>query len=278
MHERLTAIFTGLLLILLPFLSSAQIYRRDIIHLKNGMIVRGIILEMVPNGNIKVEAHHRISMFKMEQVEWIEKENVRLARHYVDSLKLNAPKPSGYFVIANFGLMESPGDSDLPNVSEGLVSGFHVTSFMSLGLGAEISSYSLSSNSNSTVTAYPVFADIRFYIPTGTRFSPMFVFNPGYSFINGKKFGYYGAASSQDFIPTGGGLYVSSGTGFRFTYNKRFSILADIGVGFQKFSGHSYDVIYNSSTGIYQYRNTPQTIHTTTFLRGGIGLCISFGK
>jgi hypothetical protein len=284
MQNKLPAILTGLSLIMLPFLCSAQMSRRemnrrDIVYLKNGSIIKGTILEMVPNGNIKIEtADHSIFVFRMEEVERTEKQAIRSKRYGTDSLKLAAIKPTGFFLIGKIGFKGSDDEPDFYDISETLIIGKHVNDYLSIGLGVESVGFGFDPNGNSLIPVYPVFADFRFYIPTSYRVSPMFVFDLGRTFMGNKRIDYNSSAYSDgDFVPDKGGLYVSLGAGLRIKCNKRFSFIADMGLGLQKFRGNTYERYYNSN-GIYQYMISTAANHTTPFVRGSIGLCISFGK
>ena len=56
---------------------SAQTNMRDVVHLKNGGITKGIIIEQIPNESIKVHtADGSIFVYKMDEIEKIEKEKV----------------------------------------------------------------------------------------------------------------------------------------------------------------------------------------------------------
>src|SRR4051812_46840298 len=100
------SIIVGLFLSCLSFSASAQHNRKDIVYLKNSSVVKGIILEMIPNGTIKIETTEgSLFVFKMEEVEKMEKEIVsgrgHSRNHKGDSTR-NAQiiaKPKGYFII-----------------------------------------------------------------------------------------------------------------------------------------------------------------------------------
>lgn len=56
---------------------SAQTNMRDVVHLKNGGITKGIIIEQIPNESIKVQtADGSIFVYKMEEVEKMTKETI----------------------------------------------------------------------------------------------------------------------------------------------------------------------------------------------------------
>ena len=56
---------------------SAQTNMRDVVHLKNGGITKGIIIEQIPNESIKIQtADGSIFVYKMEEVEKMTKESI----------------------------------------------------------------------------------------------------------------------------------------------------------------------------------------------------------
>lgn len=58
---------------------------RDVVHLKNGSIIRGVIIELIPSETVKIEtADKSIFIFQMDEVDKIEK---------LDLSTIRAPKP-----------------------------------------------------------------------------------------------------------------------------------------------------------------------------------------
>jgi hypothetical protein len=277
-------IILGLFLVSLSFLASAQANRKDVVYLKNGSIIKGFILEIIPNATIKIEtADGSIFIFKMEEIEKTEKEEKvstdKTPRTVVNEMPKEKAdlRPTGYFIIARFGPKVSPAESDALDVSVGIINGIHVNEYVSFGVGLEASSFTFGSNLNSSIPVFPVFLDTRLYIPR-ERVNPMFGFQLGYSFTGNATLesnqSFYG-----DFVPgnNSGGLYMAACAGLRIAINKRFSVLGDIGFAFQKLKGNTYNSYYDSNTGTYLNTPTPAT-HTTPFFRLNVGLCVSFGK
>lgn len=65
-----------LVFILLTILSNAQQNYQDVVYLKNGSIIRGLIIEQVPGKSIKIETSDRnIFVYKVEEIEKISKEH-----------------------------------------------------------------------------------------------------------------------------------------------------------------------------------------------------------
>jgi hypothetical protein len=72
----LAKVKTLLLLIFLLFISvPAQSQKmQDVVYLKNGSIIRGTIIEMIPDKTIKIESGDNLFVYNMEDIEKIVKE------------------------------------------------------------------------------------------------------------------------------------------------------------------------------------------------------------
>jgi len=63
------------LFLIFPFLLIAQNYVEDVVYLKNGSIIHGLIIEQIPNQSIKIQTKdNNIFFFKMEEIEKLTKE------------------------------------------------------------------------------------------------------------------------------------------------------------------------------------------------------------
>lgn len=70
-------IFISILLISLSLSTFSQSNYRDIVHLKNGSVIKGIIIEQVPNKQIKIEtADGSVFVYNMNEIEKMSKEKV----------------------------------------------------------------------------------------------------------------------------------------------------------------------------------------------------------
>ena len=66
-----------LLLVLVCNFSYGQNNMEDVVYLKNGSIIRGIIIEQVPNQSIKIQTKDRnVFVFKYDEIEKMTKENL----------------------------------------------------------------------------------------------------------------------------------------------------------------------------------------------------------
>lgn len=101
-------LFTVLIvnIFILPFLYTQQM--EDVIYLKNGSIIRGIIIEQVPNISLKIKTKDgSVFAYKMEEVEKLTKEDMK-GEWYTETSKLgNDGFRSGKFLV---GLKAGYGD------------------------------------------------------------------------------------------------------------------------------------------------------------------------
>lgn len=94
-----------LIVILISLAGIAQQAPQDVIYLKNGTVVRGKIVDQVPNQSIKVyTANRSIVEFRMDEIEKMEKEAVTGAVGTDFSLSsTDLPLSQGNFIISGGG-------------------------------------------------------------------------------------------------------------------------------------------------------------------------------
>jgi hypothetical protein len=63
-----------LIAILFPFFGYSQTNLEDVVYLKNGSVIRGIITEMIPNKSVKIKSDRNVFVYKMEEIEKMTKE------------------------------------------------------------------------------------------------------------------------------------------------------------------------------------------------------------
>lgn len=70
-------LFVIIAILFAGFALNAQEQMRDVVYLKNGGITKGIIIELNPNENLKVQmADGSVFVYKMDEVERVEKETI----------------------------------------------------------------------------------------------------------------------------------------------------------------------------------------------------------
>ncbi|HEY8936281.1 MAG TPA: hypothetical protein VIM65_13705 [Cyclobacteriaceae bacterium] len=260
------------LFVTLSFLSYAQI-NRDVIYLKNGSIIKGIVMEMVPGGVIKIKtADGSIFIYQMEEVVKMEKEE-DLSKKPGQNTSEDGVNDKGYFLMARVGPCINPESDNVFTIIPSFITGVKLNDYLSIGVGVETLKYSFTNDQVADITMYPVFLDTRFYIPR-KRVQPMFSLQVGYAFGGKTHFSYY-PGSYIDFAPKShsGGVFTSLGAGMRTFLNKKLSFVFDGGVAFQSMNGYSSE--YQSSS---QAQLAFSETRTMASLRVNVGFAINLGN
>ena len=77
--SRFRKIFTAFIVLLIIIFSEplrAQTNYEDVVYLKNGSVIHGMIIEQIPNESIKIQSEKNIFVFKMDEILKITKEEV----------------------------------------------------------------------------------------------------------------------------------------------------------------------------------------------------------
>lgn len=211
--------------IITAFTVSAQTNYEDVIYLKNGSIIHGIIIEQIPNVSVKIKSGPNVFFYKMDEIEKFTKEEIKDESGIGDF----GFKKKGFVFNYELGFIDYPAGDDLALVSIMLVHGYQINPYFSLGFGtgAEISSKS--------VYNIPAYLDARIYF-LKSRATPFFNFATGYNlYIAGG--GYYSNSSASS------GFLVNPAFGVRIALNKKVGITTTLGY---KYNGQSIEHYYGS--------------------------------
>lgn len=193
--------------------ASAQEKYEDVVYLKNGSIIHGMIVEHVPNTSLSIKSGANLFVYKLDEI----------AKYTREELKDDATagggygfKPKGYVGTFEIGLADYATGGNLPMAAFMFVNSYQFNPYVSLGLGlgAEVSS--------KKVYNVPVYADARFYF-TKTRVAPYAGVGLGYNLnIASYDFGYYYGGSGTNY---------NHGVMFNPAIGARFAITKKVGVG-----------------------------------------------
>ena len=234
---------------MLMMLSSAlaQTTYEDVVYLKNGSVIHGMIIEQVPNRSIKIQTTDRnVFVYNMDEVEKITKEAVLNSdRGQGQAGATGSFKEKGYLNITEVSLGVGLGQAS-EDLSYGIqtVNGVLINPNFSLGLGIGVDKYKFA-------TFVPIFADIRAYF-LRSDVTPYFVGAIGYSlsFDSGSK----------------GGLFVNPSLGVRFTVSPKAALDFSLGYRLQQstyeFSsfgysgGYVYPLVYTykASADLFNFK------------------------
>jgi hypothetical protein len=234
MYNKKIVLLLFYLLIATAYSAAGQMHPhfQEVIYLKNGTVVKGIILEHLSDKSIKVKTETQGEViYKEDEVDHIVKEFYDIRR-------------KGYFNLTE--IVVGIGKTDA-SIGVSTVNGFIVKPHLSLGLGVAYDYY---------VTAgslVPIFADVRIAFHD-RRFTPFIYADGGYSF---------GVQSNhQDHLQ--GGLYLNPGIGLKSYISKKSALVISIG-------GRVQGLQYQVSDPSVSIDNVKTSSYYTMFvLRAGI--------
>ena len=214
--------------------AAAQNYQ-EVVYLKNGSVIRGVIIEQIPNQSVKIQTSDgNIFVYELSQVEKITKEQVmapvqqRYTNTYVPRERvvrepraslgpqdafLPTPCYKGFF---DFGYTVGVGDYGEGRVTMSTTHGAQIIPYLYIGAGMGFNYFYESGCWN-----LPIYADFRSNFLKG-RITPFVDFRLGYS---------VGDAS---------GLYISPSVGCNFGFGRKSGFSVSLGYEFQKAEFYNY--------------------------------------
>lgn len=197
--KRLFSILTLLFCIVIS--SIGQNYQ-EVVYLKNGSIIRGVVIEQIPNQSIKIKTTDgNIFAYNTSEVEKIMKEEVNLS-----SLKNTIS--SGYKGFIDLGYTIGIGDFEEDRIEFTTSHGYQANPYLFIGAGVGVSYWF-----GPATVAIPIFGNLRLNIPTGAPVCPYFDFKLGYSPYD--LCGFYGNFSAGCRIATGSKSALNIGFGYQ---------------------------------------------------------------
>lgn len=198
---------------------------QETVYLKNGSIIRGIIIEQIPAQSLKIQTKDgNIFVFAMSDVEKITKENVS-DRHFRSNRRMSgysrwSGPEMGYRGFVDLNWIGGVGSTSGVDCIGLLTShGCQINPYLYTGLGIGFNYFY-----NGTAVNMPIFANVRTDLLQNS-ISPFVDVKVGYSVIDAE------------------GFYFSPSVGCRF---KVRNIAVNLGVGYtlQKFRFGIYDYDY----------------------------------
>lgn len=235
----------GLMVCLLLSVNSyAQKQSQDVVHLENGSIIKGKVLEYEPKGKIKIEIQGgSILVYEGADVVKLEKEEIEVSQQNSTGVKSigelkaeikaakrrNAHKmDKGYYVSIMAGTLAGMSEwgGPEPGISLNAIAGYHFNQYIGVGGGIGIGVMGAR-------PFVPVYANIRGYLMK-TSTSIFYDVNVGYGIALKEPFSMWANQESAH-----GGLYVRPAIGIRFPSSKRSHVVMDFGYVIQ-FARYEY--------------------------------------
>lgn len=185
---------------------------QEVVYLKNGSIIKGIVVEQVPGISLKLKTYDgSIFVYQMSEIEKIAKEEISSSQYRQRANKISTPnmyqneiKYKGFVDLGyTFGVGNGRG---LDKITFTTSHGAQVLPFLYIGAGAGFNYYY-----DWASFCVPIFANIRTEI-SQLPISPFFDFKIGYSILDIQ------------------GLYLSPSIGCRFNVTDNCGL--NIGLGY----------------------------------------------
>ena len=179
---------------------------QDVVYLKNGSVIKGTIMEQVPDKTIKIKSGENLFVYQMDEIEKITKEEEE-SKSKKSLLTGKSELIKGYQLNLELGVSVGRLTSNTSMIARGnVVNGYRFNPYISTGLGIGLRAYEffqlINGNSNSsTATLLPVFADVRINF-LDRKVSPYSATGLGYSYDLSDQLRGVGSFISQSFGAT----------------------------------------------------------------------------
>jgi len=255
-----------LIAVFFPGINYAQTNYEDVVYLKNGSILHGMIIEQVPNESIKIQTKDKnIFVFKMDEIMKITKEEAQTSTSpVVDNTSTikkehvrKEKKISGYTNITELTFARSftqtesiydeygspyPYNSHFDNINNGpcfgiqTVNGYQFNRYFSMGAGIGMKAYN-------DLFLVPIFLDLRATF-IDAKVSPFVAGEIGSSF---SRFQIWGVSTGYD---DHGGFMGTIVAGVKFFPIPQMGLNFSIGFNYQELrvqSDYRYNINYTPS-------------------------------
>ena len=151
---------------------------QEVVYLKNGSVVRGVVIEQVPGGALKIQtADGSIFAYQMSEVTKITKENTKSNFKNGNSLSLNnnSGNETGYNGFFDLGYTIGTGDYGVDRIELSTSHGYQFNPHLYAGAGIGVNYYT-----DAEVIGLPIFAHVRGNM-LNNSISPYIDFRIGYS-------------------------------------------------------------------------------------------------
>lgn len=204
------------LFFLTSFLCGFAQEMQDVVYLKNGSVVKGIIIEQVPNKSIKLQTSDgSLFVYQIDAVEKMTKE-LRMAsarRGYnqgAATVFAGKGLTAGYKGYVDFGYTIGTGDFGMDRLAVSFVNGVQFNPYLFVGMGTAVNYYTRGND-----IGIPIFANVRGHFSKGV-IAPFADLRVGYSPLIDAK-----------------GFYLSPSFGCRFGLSERAGLNVSVGYEMQ---------------------------------------------
>jgi hypothetical protein len=257
-----------LLFISLSIIIKGQQNYQDILFIKNGSILRGVIINQVLNKSIRIVTLEGDSLnFNIEDIEKLTREAVPSTNQKPGFKTWLIPS---YQLVIQGALAYKVDRFGTDYYKLSVINGIRLTKTFSFGIGVGLH-FNSKSHLSGIIPDYSkvillVFYDLRIYCALGNKLSGYFSPDMGYSFsknqsnsvtyvsyidLNGNK-SYMEANTPYNYL-NGNGLFLNPSVGIGFRLSKKTAI--NIGTGYEMQKGSFTEGYYSGHNLIQNYVN-----------------------
>lgn len=227
----------------------------DVLYLKNGSVIRGLIIEQTPNVSVKIKTKDgSVFAYSYEEIEKFAKEEVKGSLYgYEENKKLGTDG----FIAKKFYISPKAGYGDWGTATYGLSFEYAISNYFGIGLDGAYTSWN---ESGYTYTVYDslfrptyytqkfdynligLLAGFSYHFNPGEKFDPFIKGGFGYFLINASEnwsprrpTGYYGGDDAK-----GSGIGYGGSAGINFFFTKSLSVSITGGFPFYASGGITF--------------------------------------
>lgn len=234
-----------MMLVSIGIYCNAQSYT-EVVYLKNGSVIKGTIIEQVPNVSLKIKTNDgSLIICKMDDVEKITKEEKysNSYRNNTNNRKLARQTLRGYKGFVDMGYVVDLSDNNANKLEISTSHGYQFNNYFYVGGGVAVDYYT-----DADLISAPIFADFRANF-INKKVTPFADIKTGYSFGDVE------------------GVYVTTGVGVRFSLRGKKAINLKLEYNYQQYDYN--DSYYSYSYGGYRY-------YDDTLSLEGLGFKVGF--
>ena len=229
--KKLFSLISVAIFMLVSFTVNAQ-NNEDVVYLKNGSVIRGVIIEQVPYQTLKIQTKDgNIFVYNFSDIEKMTKERPIDTQNLYSSNNDRTPnvsqstqfnKPKGYFGLVELGFAPSVNSYESLRIGATIINGYRILPQFAIGAGVGLQAYALDYGE----MTIPIFVHLRSDF-LNKKASPFVAFNIGYNLsVLG---GYYS------------GLMMEPSLGASFNVGSKYRMTAGVGFAVDRVRGYYFD-------------------------------------
>lgn len=206
---------------------------QDVVYLKDGSVIRGVIIEQVPNESLKIETRDgNVFVYRMDEITKMTKEQA--PNYYYGVRPRYEAKPSGYMgmVEAGYGIGVGGGSTIGMRYTDrfelDVINGYQFSPYGFIGIGV---GFNISTNGENVISI-PLFLHGRVNL-MDRNFSPFIALSLGYNISTSPK----EKIDYNTYAKWSGGVMVEPTLGMTIRVSNKAAVTFGVGFSILQFKG-----------------------------------------